>query len=137
MKTHSYNILLAEDDPAISLIVSTILRRMGHSVEVVHNGKEAILEFTLRPAHYHILITDHDMPMVSGLEVVQHLRKNEFAGKIIVMSGSLTEELLHSYRSRRVNKILQKPFTLQTLSNSLSELFDRWHGNPGEEDSGI
>lgn len=122
---------MAEDDPAISLIVSTILRRLGHEVQGVANGKEAIVEFTAKPDHYDILLTDHDMPLVTGLELIKYLRANGFDGKIIVMSGSLSDDLMHAYLARRVDKILQKPFSLEMLSTTLSDLLAQWREEEG------
>ena len=66
------------------------------------------------------------MPGMNGLEMVRHLRKNGFEGRIIVMSGFLTEELIVAYKAGRVDKILQKPFTLESLSSSLGDLFEQW-----------
>ena len=40
---------MVDDDAAICLIVPTILRRLGHTVEVAHDGGEAIQLFTLKP----------------------------------------------------------------------------------------
>lgn len=117
---------MTEDDSAICLIVSVILRRMGHTVEVVRNGKEAINLATVKPDHFDIMVTDHDIPQGSSLEVVHHLRENGFSGKIIVMSGSLTDDLIYAHRDRHVDKILQKPFTLQNLSTTLGNLFSQW-----------
>lgn len=131
MKTRSYNILVVDDDAAIALVVPTILRRLGHVVEVAYNGKEAIQVFTLHPGRFDVLITDHSMPELNGLDLVQHLRKNGFEGKMIVMSGSLNEELIVAYKAKRVDKILQKPFTIESLSTALSDLFERWSGDDG------
>src|ERR1700677_1721607 len=103
MKAPPYNILMTEDDSAICLIVSIILRRMGHGVEVVRNGKEAIRLVTLKPDYFDIMLTDHDMSGGTSLEVVHHLRKNGFTGKIIVMSGSLTDDLIYAHRDKRVD----------------------------------
>lgn len=127
MKKRSFNILVADDDQAVCLVLSTILRRLGNTVEVVHDGKEAIKLFTSKPGYFEILITDHRMPMVSGLELVRHLRKNEFNGKIVVISGFLTEQLHIAYRDKRVDKIIQKPFELAELSNTLSTALEQWN----------
>ena len=48
------------------------------------------------------------MPLVTGLELVHHLRKNNFEGKIMVISGFLTDQLLMAYRDKKVDKIIQK-----------------------------
>src|SRR5271168_631720 len=109
MKTKPYKILVADDDPMIRFIISTILRRQGHAVEVAENGKEAIKLFTLKPDYFNVLITDHDMPLVSGLELVCHLRKIGRQVKIVVLSGSLTCELMNAYRNKHIDRILQKP----------------------------
>ena len=114
---------MAEDDPTICLIIPMILRRLGHEVDVVRDGREAITEFTAKPQSTTTsCFTDHGMPVVTGLELVDHLRANGFNGKIVVMSGSLTDDLMYAYLAKRVDKILQKPFTLEMLSTTLSHL---------------
>jgi CheY-like chemotaxis protein len=128
MKNRLFNILVADDDPAIRTCVSAILHRRGHTVDVVDNGNEAMNLFTLKPDYYDILITDHNMPMVSGLELVHYLRKSNVNTKIIVMSGSLTVELMNAYQNKRVDKILQKPFMLENLSSALNGILEQWNG---------
>ena len=128
MKTQSFRVLIADDDHNISFIVSTVLRRQGHTVEIAKDGKEAIELFTIKPDYFEVLITDHDMPLVSGLEVADHLRKNGYQVKIIVLSGSLTSELMSAYRNKLVDNILQKPFTLENLSCALTGILGTWQG---------
>lgn len=126
MKTDALNILVADDDEAIRFVVSASLRRVGHTVEIVNNGKEAIRSFDLKPNFFDVLITDHDMPEMSGIELVHHLCQNEVQTKIVVISGSLTDELIGEYKTKRVDKILQKPFMLENLSSTLNDLFEQW-----------
>ena len=122
----SFNILVADDDTSVCLVLSTLLGRLGHHVEIVYDGKEAIMLLATKPGHFDILITDHRMPLVSGLELVHHLRKNEFAGKIMVISGFLTDDLLCAYRDKRVDKIIQKPFSVEELSSTLKDTLEQW-----------
>jgi hypothetical protein len=65
---------------------------------------------------------------------VQHLRKNGFEGRIIVMSGSLTPELIKAYKAKRIHKILQKPFTASVLIHELKGLFEHWKTERGNDD---
>jgi len=118
------NILLAEDDPSLRLMVATVLKHMGHKVQLASDGKQALYLFAQDPALCDVLITDHSMPVVTGLELVSQLRKDGFTGKIIVMSGSLTPELVAAYRAKHVNKILQKPFRIENLSSALGSLLE-------------
>jgi len=126
MKTKHFNIIVADADPEIQIVVSAILRRHGHTVEVVDNGKEAIELFALKPDFFDILITDHNMPLVTGLELVHHLRKSGVQTKIIVMSGSLTNELMSAYETKRVDKVLQKPVMLENLASTLNNILEHW-----------
>lgn len=126
MKGRLFNILLADDDPTDLILISAILQGMGHTIEAVTDGREAIKLFSAKPGYFEVLITDHQMPVVSGLELVQYLRQNEFGGKIVVLSGVPTEELTIAYGDKRVDKILQKTFRLDELSSILSATFDQW-----------
>ncbi len=131
MKNQSFNILVADDDEAIRFVVSVILRRHGHTVEVVDNGNEAIELFALKPDYFDVLITDHNMPLVSGLELVHYLRKNGAQTRIIVISANLTSELISAYQNKCVDKILQKPFTQENLSFALNDILKQWKGTAG------
>ena len=126
MNTRSCNILVVDDEHPISEIVSTILRRQGHTVEAAENGKLAFQLFAAKSDFFDIVITDHSMPEKTGLELVRDLRASGYGGRIIVMSGSLTNELTEAYRAHSVDAILQKPFTPASLSTILDNLLEKW-----------
>jgi len=69
---------------------------------------------------YDLVITDSNMPGVSGIRVIEHLRKIGFPGKIFLLSGSAAE-LEEEYQSLNVDKILQKPFTFAVLLAAVNE----------------
>jgi len=58
---------------------------------------------------YDVLITDHHMPTISGLELVAQVRALNFPGKIIVFSSELSTEVDMGYRRHKVDHILPKP----------------------------
>ena len=97
------NFLLVDHDASVCLILSTLLRRLGHHVEIACDGKEAIELFTDKPRWFQIVITDNRMPLVSGLNLVQHLRRNEFGGIILVVSGFWAGGLLNASRVKQVD----------------------------------
>ena len=118
---------MADDDPAVCLIVSKILKQMGHTVEAVHDGQEAIDLFTVCPDYFHLVITDHNMPGVRGLELAGHLRDNGYKGRIVVISGYMSKELERDYEMMDVDKIIEKPFTVDFLSSTFRDLFAQWN----------
>jgi YesN/AraC family two-component response regulator len=69
-----------------------------------------------------VVITDNEMPCVSGVELVRELRERSFRGKIIVLSGYLTNETREAYAQMKVDAILNKPFDNYELRHRLDLL---------------
>jgi len=115
-------ILLADDETSTTEPVSFVLRRSGHDVDVVHDGEDALSMLKKNPDRYQVLVTDHLMRKISGLELVGQLRKTNFHGKIVVLSAFLTGELEASYRRFGADKFISKPFDLADLRNAVAEI---------------
>jgi two-component system response regulator YesN len=62
------------------------------------------------------------MPKVSGIELVQRLRAENFGGKIIVLSAHLTDENRRAYAELSVDTMLTKPFDVQELREVIDTL---------------
>jgi|ERR1700677_2696836 len=117
-----FNILVADDEKPVTTSVSFVLKRVGHTVDVVFDGVDALARIGENPAHYHILITDHLMLKMSGLELLVKLRKTPFKGKVIVLSGNLTAQLEEEYAKLGANKFIHKPFEIAELREAVEEL---------------
>jgi len=116
------NILVVDDDSANIVSIKVVLKSMGHTVEVLKDGADALTRLTEQPDHYHILITDHAMCNVSGQELLAQLKSTAFKGRIIVLSGYMTLELEAKYRELGADKIIRKPFDLDEMRNAVEEL---------------
>jgi CheY-like chemotaxis protein len=90
-------------------LLEVVLGRDGHTVESVPDGNLALDLVKNNPSAFDVVITDHHMPTVSGLELVARLREMNYQGRIIVFSSELSEEVDASYRHHRVDFILPKP----------------------------
>jgi CheY-like chemotaxis protein len=116
------NILVVDDEKSTVISVAFVLRHCGHAVDTVSDGGEALARLKEKAMHYHILITDHAMLQVSGLELVAALRTTGFRGKIVVLSAFLTRELRESYTTLGVDRFIAKPFDLADLRKAVDEL---------------
>jgi DNA-binding response OmpR family regulator len=116
------NILLVDDEESVTALLKMVLMSMGHFVDAVHSVEDALSKLTGSPDRYHLLITDHKMPKVSGLELVKQLRVKTFKGKILVLTGYLTPELKSEYLALGVDRILEKPFNRNELRTTIEEL---------------
>ena len=100
-------IIYAEDSPAEREILSRLLSNRGHDISCFEDGKPALRAFV--EASYDVLITDNDMPHMTGLELVRELRKIGSRIKIIVSSGYLESNVEERYRDLGVHLFLPKP----------------------------
>lgn len=113
---------MAEDETDISALVSTRLRDAGHTVIVADDGQEALERFAEKPRHYDLLITDSNMPRLSGFQLVERLRKDGFSGKIIMASAFKTLDPEVVERSHYVDKIVHKPYLMADLQLAVEEV---------------
>ena len=69
-----------------------MLSRDGYTFDCVSDGQQALERVTASPASFDIVITDHHMPHLNGLTLVERLRQTTFFGKILVFSSVLTSQ---------------------------------------------
>lgn len=105
----SLRVLYADDMRELRQLMEIVLGRDGHRVDSVPDGHLALDLIKKGPSAYDVVITDHHMPTISGLELVARLRELKFPGKIIVFSSELSTEVDDSYRRYKVDHILPKP----------------------------
>lgn len=116
-------ILYAEDVRELRELARMILSLLGHSLECFDNGQLASDRVRLSPNDFDLIITDHHMPVMNGLEFVMQLRSLAFRGKIMVFSSDLDPGTAVLYRQLNVDRILNKPVTPQVFRQVLAELF--------------
>jgi two-component system chemotaxis response regulator CheY len=109
MPKKSLRVLYADDMRELRQLLEVVLGRDGHKVESVPDGNLALDLLRPDPTAYDVVITDHHMPTVSGLELVAKLRAMDYKGRIIVFSSELSEEVDSTYRHYKVDFILPKP----------------------------
>jgi CheY-like chemotaxis protein len=116
-------ILYAEDLRDLREVARIALTRDGHSIECVPDGVLALERIKAAPNSLDLLITDHHMPKMNGLELVTALGAEPFAGKIIVFSSELSPAIGAAYLQLGVDRILPKPIFPSELRQVLAEVF--------------
>jgi CheY-like chemotaxis protein len=116
-------ILYAEDLRDLREVARIALTRDGHSIECVADGVLALERIKAAPNSLDLLITDHHMPKMNGLELVTALGAEPFAGKIIVFSSELSPAIGAAYLQLGVDRILPKPIFPSELRQVLAEVF--------------
>jgi CheY-like chemotaxis protein len=117
-----WHILYAEDVRELREVARLALSLDGHSIECAFDGRLALERVKAAPAAFDLILTDHHMPNMNGLEFVQHLRAMGFPGKIVVFSSELKEQVRDAYLALRVDRVLPKPIFPSELRRVLAEL---------------
>jgi len=99
-------ILCADDHTLVGEALARVFSTAGYRVERVDDGLLAWQKLSPNPAGFDVVVTDHQLPHLNGLELVRLMRKSEFPGRIIVYSGSLSEADQASYRELSVDAIV-------------------------------
>ena len=85
MKEASKKVLVADDEEGIRQLYSTIVERMGFVVVSARNGEEAYRLY--HKEHPDLLLTDANMPVVDGLDLIKQIREEGGDLPVILVSG--------------------------------------------------
>ncbi len=123
-RSRPLRILYADDVRELREVSRISLSREGHRIECVEDGAAALARLGAG-SDFDLLITDHHMPKLNGLELVKALRAGNarFDGKIIVFSSELSLDVARKYREGGVDRILYKPVFPSHLREILRDLF--------------
>jgi two-component system chemotaxis response regulator CheY len=115
-------VLYAEDMADLREVMRLILQSEGYQIETVNDGAAALRCLRENLAGFDLLITDHHMPELNGLELVHQLRTTPYRGKIMVFSSELDPEVHREYHRLGVQVILPKPIRPSVLRKALEDL---------------
>ena len=108
-------ILTVEDEPAVAEMIGLLLGGPGSKIVQACDGWMALMKIGAAQEPFDLLITDHRMPRMTGLDLVRRLRVREFSGKIMVLSAHLTPENIQAYEELKVDMMFAKPFDCEEL----------------------
>jgi CheY-like chemotaxis protein/HPt (histidine-containing phosphotransfer) domain-containing protein len=115
-------VLLIDDDTLSRELLSLLLTAEGYAVQTAESGADALAHLqsaSVKPPH--VILTDLQMPGITGTELAQRLRATcEATGApqplLLAMSGSEPQETIqHSF-----DGFLLKPFTMQDFASAVS-----------------
>ena len=112
-------ILVVEDEEAMRYVIAKILQLTGHEVITASNGLEAIALFRSSPERFDVILTDLQMPLMNGYQLVNLVRETSANMKIISMCAYRIEPIPAN------TEFLQKPFQPDALRACVSKLLNR------------
>ena len=115
-----YRILVVEDQPENTLLLSRLLVGAGFQVRTAENGSRGIELF--RRWQPHFIWMDWRMPVMDGMEATRRIRALEGGHqvKIVALTASVFAEQHGEIRAAGVDDILDKPYRAQELFDCLA-----------------
>jgi DNA-binding response OmpR family regulator len=113
-------ILVVEDEKAVAHMIAMVLGGPAAKVVRAGNGWEALIKIGATARPFDVVITDHRMPRMPGLELVRQLRAQSFGGKILVLSAHLSDDDIRAYEEFGVDMMMSKPFDFDELQEAMA-----------------
>jgi PAS domain S-box-containing protein len=117
-------VLLVDDEPFILDVGGELIERIGYRVLRARSGREAVALFRTNREEIAIVVLDMIMPDWSGDKTFEQLRAIDPDVKVLFSSGYSIDGEALKILNRGSSGFIQKPFTLQDLSEKLRRLCD-------------
>lgn len=118
-------ILIVDDFSTMRRIIKNILRQLGFTnVQEADDGATAWPK--IQAEDFDLIVTDWNMPKMSGLELLKAIRSDEDLKDLpvlMVTAEALKENIIEAVKAGVSNYIV-KPFTAETLQEKLQKIFD-------------
>ncbi len=112
-------VLCVDDSVPIIRILRIGLESAGHKADCFTSAVDVRDRFSTDPIPYDVAVTDHEMPGMSGLELVRFLRARSFSGGILVYCSPLDAADAAAYRDAGVSLFLSKPAELSHVLSAV------------------
>ena len=117
-------ILVVDDMSTMRRIVKNIMKQLGFAnVDEAENGQEALTK--LRAESYGFIISDWNMPVMTGIELLRAIRADDKlkAIPVLMVTAEAQKENLIEAIQAGVSKYIVKPFTAEIVQEKMNKIF--------------
>lgn len=112
-------ILVVDDEESVRFILKQMLETGGYSVDVANNGQEALE--ALKSSRFDMLITDINMPVMNGVELLNKTRE-EFPGMpVIFITAYGKDKIILEAMKVGLADFIEKPFRMDYVLKTVQE----------------
>jgi CheY-like chemotaxis protein len=114
-------ILLVEDEETLRITTQAMLQRLGYSVLLANNGRQALKIFSANPMLIDLVLLDMIMPTMNGRDCFEALQKMNPNVKAIMISGFAENADIARMKAAGLLDFLAKPYSSDELSHKIHE----------------
>jgi len=113
-------ILIVDDNPNMSTLLSDILEIFDYEGFHAENGKDALDR--LRKSKYDLVFTDLRMPQMDGYDLLDAIKNEHPSMPVVVVTGYATGDAKEDELTQKADGFLHKPFRVDEIESILSNL---------------
>jgi CheY-like chemotaxis protein len=117
-------IYVVDDEPMLLELATVILEPQGYHLKTFRDPELALQSFDAARPRPDLLITDYAMHTMNGMQLVEKFRRIEPRQKILLVSGTVGEEVFRD-SAERPNDFLAKPYQASQLTSAVKTLLTR------------
>ncbi len=122
-KLKKMRIMLIDDDEWIRSSMTIFLESEGCQLTAMETAEKALSELEIKP--YDIIITDYKLPGISGLEFLGRIQPLYSECHKVLITAFGNDNIISKALQLGVEKVIQKPFTTETIEKTLAYLIDK------------
>ena len=120
--SRALKVLIVENDPALRVVYGDLLAEAGHHVEIAQDARDAL---TLLTQDIDLIVTDLNMPRLSGADFIEALRTSLHFATIPVLVITARPQTLPDYLQGPWTSVIRKPFQLDHFTRFVEEVASR------------
>jgi CheY-like chemotaxis protein len=121
LSNQHYKVLVVDDDPSVLATYRRLLCRSGYTTATIADPRDVLRDRSLLDG-VDLLLLDYKMPGIDGITLLAELRRREFQGHCILISGFVNEGVRSQADNLGVNQVMNKPVDITRLRGALKEL---------------
>jgi len=119
-KENTVRIMVVDDEESVANVLAEILRNYNYEITVETNSKEALKRFNKGPDMYDLIITDSDMPNLTGIELAKAINDIKSDVPVLLITGYNVDSIDND--SENIKAVLTKPFETANLIKNINRL---------------
>jgi PAS domain S-box-containing protein len=124
-------LMLVDDDPTVLRTTTRVLEILGYQVTAFADPTRALEAFAAGPQAWELVLTDLNMPGLSGLDLAHHCLERRPDLPILLCSGVVTEELRATAERSGIRQTLRKPSSLEQIGEAIRHGLQSAQGTAG------
>jgi PAS domain S-box-containing protein len=122
-------VLVVDDEPIVSGVLSSILGRHGYRVTIASSAQEALEKLREPGAAFRLVMTDHGMPGMNGLQMIAEIKRTHPDLPVLMLTGWGETILQTNVVEAMPDAVLGKPINQSDLLQALSKLIPQTPGH--------